>query len=60
MKLTQVRVRDHLPIARIEVLTAEFDRILHHRERIVRFFRKLGFKYVSLDLLGYKTGSMNL
>jgi uncharacterized protein len=60
MKLTQVRVRDHLPIARIEVLTVDFERILGHRESIIRFFRKLGYKYVTLDLLGYQTGSMNL
>jgi uncharacterized protein len=60
LELTQIRIRDHVPIARIEVPPAEFARVLRIRERIVKYFRKLGYKYVTLDLAGYQTGSMNL
>lgn len=59
-KLTQIRVRDHLPIARIEVPPTEFARILRRRGQIAKYFKQLGYKYVTLDLIGYQTGSMNL
>ena len=59
LKLTQIRVRDHFPIARIEVYQAEFNDILANRERIVKYFRRLGYKYVVLDLAGYQTGSFD-
>jgi len=60
LKLNQIRVRDHLPIARIEVLPSEFTRILRHRGQIIKYFKWLGYKYITLDLIGYQTGSMNL
>ena len=46
-------------IARIEVNPAEFSKLLEHQERIVSVFKKIGFNYVSMDLQGYRTGSMN-
>ena len=46
-------------IARIEVKPAEFSKVLAHQENIVSEFKKIGFSYVSLDLQGYRTGSMN-
>ena len=46
-------------IARIEVKPAEFSKVLTHQENIVSEFKKIGFSYVSLDLQGYRTGSMN-
>ena len=57
----QVRVRIHGSIARIEILPAEFERILQedNREKIYTTLKELGFSYVTLDLLGYRTGSMN-
>ena len=55
----QVRVRIHGKIARIEIWPEEFDRLLSVRERIYRQFQSFGFTYVTLDLLGYRTGSMN-
>lgn len=59
--LRQVRVRHHGNLARIETDEAGFgilaDRI--HRETVYRVFQELGFQYVSVDLLGYRTGSMN-
>jgi TIGR00268 family protein len=55
----QLRVRIHGEMARIEVLPDEFEKLLIYRERIVRAFREYGFQYVTMDLQGYRTGSMN-
>ena len=55
----QVRVRIHKDIARIEVLESEFEKILSNSKEIDEKLKNLGFKYVSLDLKGYRTGSMN-
>lgn len=58
---TQLRVRHHDKIARIEIDTSEMQRILEPdtRELVVSEFKKLGYLYVTLDLQGYRTGSMN-
>ena len=56
------RVRHHDDrTARLEVGPEEFDRLLEPglRREILDFFRSLGFVYVTLDLQGYRTGSMN-
>jgi uncharacterized protein len=58
-KFTQVRVRDHFPIARIEVDPSEFDKAIRQRKRIERYLNRLGYKYVTLDLEGYQTGSLD-
>lgn len=55
----QVRVRIHGMMARIEVWPEEFERILQHREQIVLCFQDYGFQYVTMDLRGYRMGSMN-
>jgi uncharacterized protein len=55
----QVRVRIHDKLARIEVLPNEFEKVLENREIILSKFKEYGFLYVSMDLYGYKTGSMN-
>lgn len=55
----QERVRIHGMMARIEVLPDEFEKILEDRERIVREFKAAGFTYVTMDLQGYRMGSMN-
>jgi len=55
----QVRVRAHDNIARIEVLPEEFLKVIDNREKIVEETKKIGFSYVTLDLLGYRTGSLN-
>jgi len=57
----QVRVRHHGDIARIEVPAEEIAECLDEtlREKIVRAAREAGFLYVTLDLQGYRTGSMN-
>lgn len=55
----QVRVRHHDTIARIEVSQADFSRLLAHHVEINRTLQEIGFSYVTLDLFGYQTGSMN-
>jgi pyridinium-3,5-biscarboxylic acid mononucleotide sulfurtransferase len=57
----QLRVRHHDTVARIEVLPGEFGRIIDPRvcRRIVSGLMKLGYLYVTLDLAGYRMGSMN-
>jgi len=57
----QVRVRHHEKIARIEVEPEEWSRFSDYelRLQIQQKFRELGFLYVTLDLVGYRTGSLN-
>ncbi|MBI5969633.1 MAG: ATP-dependent sacrificial sulfur transferase LarE [Deltaproteobacteria bacterium] len=57
----QFRVRYHGATARIEADAHTFERFLDPavRERIISGFKEIGFVYVSLDLQGYRTGSMN-
>lgn len=57
----QVRVRIHGIIARIELEPAEFPKLMEEqtRTKVYEFFKHLGFTYVTLDLMGYRTGSMN-
>lgn len=57
--LWQVRVRHHENIARIEVMPEEMIKVVEHNEAIHTKFAQLGFQYVTLDLQGYRTGSMN-
>jgi uncharacterized protein len=56
---SQVRVRIHGDMARIEVEPEKLTDVLDMRERIVAELKGLGFSYVGLDLQGYRTGSMN-
>jgi len=58
----QVRVRHHGDVARIELDAGAISRAanLSVRRRIIRLVKNAGFKYVALDLEGYRTGSMNL
>jgi len=57
--LSQVRVRHHERMARIEVLPEEMPTVLAHRDAVAAHLKKLGFRYVTLDLMGYRSGSMN-
>lgn len=58
---TQIRVRYHDNLARIELMPDELSRFNQPdiRNRIVADLKSLGFVYVTLDLAGYRTGSMN-
>ena len=55
----QLRVRVHGKIARIEILPEDFTKLLSLREEISARLKALGFDYVTLDLQGYRVGSMN-
>ena len=61
MGFGQVRVRYHGNLARIETDADGFSIMLslNNREKIHCAFKELGFTYITLDLLGYRTGSMN-
>ena len=57
--LTQLRVRSHGDLARIEVPPGDIPRLATRASEITAAFKELGFAYVALDLRGYRTGSMN-
>jgi uncharacterized protein len=59
LEMGQVRVRYHGQVARIEVSEDDFDTVMRHKEEIAEALTRLGFLYVTLDLKGYRTGSMN-
>lgn len=55
----EIRVRDHGSIARIEVREEEIDFVLSQRKIISEKLRSLGYKFIAVDLDGYRSGSMN-
>jgi len=59
--LTGFRVRDHYPLARLEIAPTDWPRLLaaDARARIVAHLQELGYVYVALDLVGFRSGSMN-
>lgn len=61
MNFHQVRVRIHERMARIEIMPEEFVRIIEQetREKIYSRLKEIGFTYITLDLGGYRMGSMN-
>jgi uncharacterized protein len=58
---TEFRVREHGDIARIEIARGEMEKILdlEFTGRVAEVFRGFGFKYVTLDLQGFRSGAMN-
>ncbi|HQD27037.1 MULTISPECIES: ATP-dependent sacrificial sulfur transferase LarE [Methanoculleus] len=56
---SQVRVRLHGDVARIEVPPEEMERLFSMRDDVTAALRKIGFTYVALDLAGYRSGSMD-
>ena len=59
MGFNSVRVRHHGSLARLEVDPAEIERLVSQRLQVSEFFKGLGFIFVSVDLAGYRTGSLN-
>jgi len=55
----QVRVRHHGDVARIEVDREDIERLVAQREDVAAAVREAGYKFVSVDLEGYATGSLN-
>ncbi|PKL60290.1 MAG: TIGR00268 family protein [Methanomicrobiales archaeon HGW-Methanomicrobiales-4] len=56
---SQVRIRHHGNIARIEIIPDDFLKVISYRSQINELLRKIGFSYVTLDLRGYRSGSMD-
>lgn len=59
LDVDQLRVRDLGDTARIEVWPKDVDKIMDNRERIVKWCKEEGYSHVSLDLEGYRTGSIS-
>ncbi|MDR3049539.1 MAG: ATP-dependent sacrificial sulfur transferase LarE [Elusimicrobiota bacterium] len=61
MGIRQVRVRMHNNLARIETDESGFSLIcaLQNRKKVHDEFKKIGFTYITMDILGYRSGSMN-
>lgn len=57
--LRQLRVRHHGDVARIEIELIDIAVVVEHRQRIVTRLRNLGYAHVTLDLAGFRSGSMN-
>ena len=57
--LSQFRVRHHGLVARLEVEPAAFQTVVEHRLAIEEKLRGLGYRYVALDLGGFRSGSLN-
>ena len=55
----QIRVRDHFPVARIEIGGTELPDAWQKRAAIAEKLHEIGFPYVTLDLDGFRSGSMN-
>ena len=57
--LTQLRVRSHGDLARIEVPAGDIARVAARADEVAAAFKRFGFAYAALDLQGYRTGSLN-
>ena len=57
----QVRVRHYGILARIEILNEEMARLMNGslREKVVSHLKEMGYRYITLDLQGFRSGSMN-
>jgi pyridinium-3,5-biscarboxylic acid mononucleotide sulfurtransferase len=56
---SQFRVRNHRGVARIEVVRSELDKLMKIRKELSSTLKKIGFSYVTVDLDGYRSGSMD-
>jgi pyridinium-3,5-biscarboxylic acid mononucleotide sulfurtransferase len=59
MGFTQFRIRSHENLARLEFIPAEMEVAWGKRDLLTEICKKSGFNYVTIDLTGYRTGSMN-
>jgi len=55
----QLRVRAHANLARIELLGNDIDKAMLHREEISKELKSIGFSFITLDMNGFRSGSMN-
>ncbi len=56
---TQFRVRHHGDVARIELPEEDLPRAIQLRDRLIEPIRKLGYRFIALDLSGFRSGSLN-
>lgn len=56
---TQFRIRSHENLARFEFIPAEMDKAWNMKNKLSEICRRSGFHYITIDLSGYRTGSMN-
>ncbi|MDO9581343.1 MAG: ATP-dependent sacrificial sulfur transferase LarE [Bacteroidales bacterium] len=56
---SQFRIRSHENLARLEFIPSEMDKAWSLKEKLTEICQKSGFNYVTIDLKGYRTGSMN-
>lgn len=59
LRLRQLRVRHHGDVARIETDEAGLELLIARRAEVVQRLKELGYLYVTLDLAGYRSGSLN-
>lgn len=59
LKFRQVRLRHYNGLCRIEVPRRDIPELIKKRNLIVERFKELGYNYITVDLEGYRTGSMN-
>ena len=61
LSLRQLRVRDHFPVARVEVPEADIALLAQPsvRQTVVSLLQEAGYRYVALDLSGFRSGSLN-
>lgn len=57
--IRDLRLRDHVDLARIEVPAADFPTVLDRRESILATLRPLGYRFVTLDLAAFRSGSFD-
>ncbi len=59
LAFTQFRIRSHDDLARLEFIPEEMEHAWEIRDELTKICKSAGFKYISIDLIGYRTGSMN-
>lgn len=60
MGFGNVRVRVHKDIARLEVDAEQFPKVLEHKNQVLSVLKEQGFSYITLDLEGFRSGSMDI
>jgi len=56
---SQFRIRSHENLARFEFIPSEMDKAWNVKDKLTEICQRSGFNYITIDLKGYRTGSMN-